>query len=382
MDRGANVNARDENQEETPLMYAAGAGQFPVMNLLIAKGADVNAVAHTLDLQRRLNPTTTFANRTTGGFTALMFAARQDCAECAKVLLDAGANPNVSDRDGMTPLIIAAINGSFETGKVILDKGGDPNDGSLWETMEFRNFKEDTHVDPVLTSTIDPLTFVKALVEHGADPTRPYGKMRTTNRTQGTNFTQVTRTSALDRAMEGVDVDSIKFMLASAKARNIKFDPNAVLVAEIRAYSLVGPQIRPGGEELGKMVFRTVTVKDVADAINLAISYGADVNAPNAAGNTPLHLAAQQGADDVIQLLVAKGARVNVKNPAGLTPVDFAMGKGPRPVGRGGGMAPPAAAPQVHEATAALLRQLMAAPAGQTSAPDNRELLSAFSWVQ
>jgi len=374
LDHGANIDARDASDQETPLMYAVAEGRLPVVKLLISRGADVNIVAHALDLPRRINPTTTLANRYTGGFTALMFAARQDYGECAKALLDAGADPRVEDRYGMSALMIAAMNGSFETGALILEKGGDPNDGTLWEVMDFRNFKVDTHVEPRITSKLDPLEFAKMLLDHGADQTKPYGKIRTTNRTQGTNLVPPTNTSALDRALEAVDVESVRMMLASAKAHRIKVDPNEVLLAVIRAYSVIVPQVRPGGEELPKMVFRTVTVKDVADAISMTLEYGADVNAVNALGNTPMHLAAQQGADDIIKLLATQGAKLDVKNKAGLTPVDFALGKGGL-LGRRRfqqDQGEPAEKPPVYEGTAALLRQLIAGPSARNSAPEQK----------
>ncbi len=212
------------------------------------------------------------------------------------------------------------------------------------------------------------------LLDHGADPTKPYGKIRTTNRTQGTNLVPPTNTSALDRALEAVDVESVRMMLASAKAHRIKVDPNEVLLAVIRAYSVIVPQVRPGGEELPKMVFRTVTVKDVADAISMTLEYGADVNAVNALGNTPMHLAAQQGADDIIKLLATQGAKLDVKNKAGLTPVDFALGKGGL-LGRRRfqqDQGEPAEKPPVYEGTAALLRQLIAGPSARNSAPEQK----------
>src|SRR5258708_38938562 len=115
-------------------------------------------------------------------------------------------------------------------------------------------------------------------------------------------------------------------MLVSAKARRIKVDPNGVLLAVIRAYPVIAPQVRPGGEELPKMVFRTVTVEDVAAAIALTLEYGASVNAANALGNTPVHLAAQQGANDIIRLLATQGAKLDAKNKAAPTPVRFTLG--------------------------------------------------------
>jgi hypothetical protein len=45
-------------------------------------------------------------------------------------------------------------------------------------------------------------------------------------------------------------------------------------------------------------------------------------------GETALHGAAHRGADDITKFLVEKGANVNARNKRGFTPLDLAMGKG------------------------------------------------------
>jgi len=52
---------------------------------------------------------------------------------------------------------------------------------------------------------------------------------------------------------------------------------------------------------------------------------GADVNAKNDYGGTPLHQAAWGGHTEVAELLIAKGADVNAKNKPGRTPLDTAI---------------------------------------------------------
>jgi ankyrin repeat protein len=57
----------------------------------------------------------------------------------------------------------------------------------------------------------------------------------------------------------------------------------------------------------------------------LFIAKGADVNAKNRYGSTPLHRAAIQGHKEIVELLVTKGADVNAKSETYGTPLDVAI---------------------------------------------------------
>ncbi len=58
--------------------------------------------------------------------------------------------------------------------------------------------------------------------------------------------------------------------------------------------------------------------------ITLLIATGADVNATNPYGQTPLHLAAQYGYTAIVDMLLAAGAKLTMRNHAGKFPADLA----------------------------------------------------------
>ena len=64
------------------------------------------------------------------------------------------------------------------------------------------------------------------------------------------------------------------------------------------------------------------TKADNKEIVELLLASGADVNAKDEMGETPLHLAAQFGRKEIAELLIAEGADVNAKGDFGRTPLD------------------------------------------------------------
>jgi ankyrin repeat protein len=89
-------------------------------------------------------------------------------------------------------------------------------------------------------------------------------------------------------------------------------------------------------------------------SLTLLLAAGADINGKDRTrGLTPLHEAARWGWNEVVRFLVAQGASLTAADSRGMTPVDSALGKA-------GGNSRGGQRIDVHEDTAALLRQLMA----------------------
>ncbi|MGE0131295.1 MAG: ankyrin repeat domain-containing protein [Blastocatellales bacterium] len=65
----------------------------------------------------------------------------------------------------------------------------------------------------------------------------------------------------------------------------------------------------------------------------MALGAGADVNAKDINGSTPLHYAAYYGHIQIAELLIARKANVNAKNFFGNTPLHFAMSMGKEALG-------------------------------------------------
>src|SRR5262249_20764824 len=108
-----------------------------------------------------------------GGLTALILAARQDCMECVRALLDAGANVNQTSHYGWTPLLTATQNRHYKLAAFLLTKGADPNLANnggwrpLYIATDNRNIETGDY--PVRNPDMDHLEFINLLLDKGAD---------------------------------------------------------------------------------------------------------------------------------------------------------------------------------------------------------------------
>jgi ankyrin repeat protein len=101
IDHGAEVERRG-SAEFTPLMMAADRGLLEIADLLIRRGADVNA-------------TTVIDNND----TALTIAARRGNEEAVRFLLERGADARHVDRWGQTVAEIAEARGHYDIARLI-----------------------------------------------------------------------------------------------------------------------------------------------------------------------------------------------------------------------------------------------------------------------
>jgi ankyrin repeat protein len=98
----------------------------------------------------------------------------------------------------------------------------------------------------------------------------------------------------------------------------------AILFSQYQAIELL---LDSGADATDPDLFHFAVSLGTNDAIKLFLTHGADINAKNKDGRTPLHFVAISG-DPKVALLIAQKADVNVRDKDGKTPLELAIDNG------------------------------------------------------
>lgn len=371
---GAQVDATESWRGQTALMWATAQQHPAMMKALMARGADPNARSAVQKWERQNTAEPREKWLPPGGLTPLLFASRQGCLECARVLLEAGANVNTADPDSISPMLSAIINGHYDVAGLLLDKGADPNIADvtgrtpLYAAVDFNTMPASNRPAPkVIDNQVTSLDLIASLLAHGANPNARLKKQQPyrTKLDRGNDTMLGAGTTPLVRAAKSADVAAMRLLLA--KGADAKLATGNDTVADVSA----GNRRNPGGinpllaaagvgSKEEDTTGRHKTEAETIEAITLLLDAGIDINAADGTGRTALHGAALQGDDQVVRFLAARGAKLDVKNKQGFTPLDMATGKA-------GGVGFDGRSSNPHPSTAVLLQELLAASAAKGS---------------
>jgi ankyrin repeat protein len=322
LEANADVNAAEKFRGQTALMLAANENHAAVVQALLAAGARPNTRSTEYAFQKLTGGAGGIIHdRPQGGITALMLAARQGAIDAGVALVAGGADLALEEPQyGFTAMQTAIFNGHYAFAKMLIDKGAPVNDGSLYIVVEMRNLAKYTNRPnpPDSENGVSHFDVAKLLVEKGADVNARYTKTVPPRQAQG-NINVAPGSTALYRAVRAIDLASVKLLVdAGANPSLALTDGSTPLMA---AAGLGAP--RGGDEEVTEAGDRN----DPVDVMKVLVDKGADVNAVNDAGMTPMHYAVQRGVDRIIEYLASKGARFDVKNKQGRSPADLARGR-------------------------------------------------------
>jgi uncharacterized protein len=271
VDRGARIDQRDD-AGRTPLELAASErGRQPVARAAL--------------VQRLLALGADVGARDARGGTLLHVAVRQQAPDVVAALLSRGLDVAATDADGATPLHALA---------------------------------ERPTISPE-----EPAAILDALLAHGAVLDAPDAKGATALHLATQRDTTIVAGLLLDR---GAD-------LAARTSDGTTPLLAAVEHEEMLALLLARGADRTAARSDGRTALHQAAATGRPETLRLLLDAGLAVDARDAAGDTPLHLAVQ-GEDALarVEMLLAAGADARSRNTAGLTPLHAAALAGAAPI--------------------------------------------------
>jgi ankyrin repeat protein len=278
LDRGADVNARDETGA-TALMHAALNADVALVQFLLRKGAEVNL-------------------RNRAGATALLWALHDPAK--VKLLVDHGADVGVTvGAAHTTPVHLAAgIPGALPTLKLLLKKGA-------------RLKASASNFTPLMAACLSgDREIVQFLIDRGAD-------VKARNRI---GFTALHAAALFgDAALVGLLLDHG----AGANAKVILSQPaddisTPLLTAAQRGDAAIAKLLLERGADVNvqegqfaRSPLLCAATAGSAETVKLLLAKGAKVDVQDWTGSTPLQWARRRGPTAIVKLLEAAGAKAS-----------------------------------------------------------------------
>ena len=326
----SSVNEKDAGRDEaTPLHLAAERGHKPIVELLLRKGAVVDA-------------------RRAGGSTPLLLASYHGKIEIVKLLLERRADPNAGATDGSTALHAAAStvrHGSmfgWDDGKandavaeLLLAVGANPN-------ARTSNGQTPLHVALEISTRAQ---VAKRLIAHKADVTardkRGQTPLHQAAIVQNIGLMELLIANGADANADGGpfgtpletaltyhNEDAANYLLS----RGARLDMglacalgNLPVIADLLRNDV---KLLNAPDRKKRTPLHWAACAGKKEAAELLLQRGADANAQDDSGYTPLHTAAYHRHEAVVRVLLAHKAKVNVRDNQDWTPLHFATWSG------------------------------------------------------
>ena len=236
------------------------------------------------------------------GNAALIIASLNRDTDIVILLLENGAQVDITDTDGWTILMMVSEMGYSDVVKLLLDKGAQ---------VDFTNTKFYGWTALMIASQDGHANVVKLLLDKGAQ----------------VDIADIDARTALMMASDYGSAEVVKLLLdKGAQVDTADIDGRtALVIASQNGQEDVAKLLLDGGartdiqDNKGATALIIASQNGHANVVRLLINKKAQVNLKDINGTTALMLAAMNGNTDVVKLLLEAGASVDVQNHNGFT---------------------------------------------------------------
>jgi ankyrin repeat protein len=311
----------------TPLHAAAQHGSPEIITLLLSKGAEVDL--NTKDVIYYMNNPDPKKNQ-----TPLCYAVKGGHVEAARLLLDAGADPNTCDANDTSPFQLALDANDTAMATLLIEKKA---------TIEPNTHKGRTALH--LAAMKGNVVILKVLLARGANVLAkdqhnytPAQLAVIHNRIAAARWLLEKDPAARSlHAMALIgNVEEVRRLVNDGANINSKDSTDATPLHKavisgnenLIAYLLEKGAKVNAKDNVGFTPLHLAALEGQAAAVTLLLNKGAESNPVDQMGATPLLWATSSGAKDITEQLITKGATVNTKDADGTTPLIWAVSIG------------------------------------------------------
>ncbi|XP_041351820.1 serine/threonine-protein phosphatase 6 regulatory ankyrin repeat subunit B-like [Gigantopelta aegis] len=312
---GTALNVTDAHKD-TPLHYAVKVNCLRLVEALVEKGAELDAVNDD-------------------GYTPLHIAASNSSLDIVKYLVQKGSLVNLQSSEGRTPLMLAISPETNDVLLYLLSKKADPS---------IQDDNGDTPLDFAIYAC--SLTSIKALVEHGIKvddkldslvrKALNYDSLDIVSyliKNQMQKVSPMICSWALTSAVKNSDLELAIYLLRNGINPNETHDIDLGHVIREMSFELVKALVESGAElntvhkYMSECPLHIAVKKQSFELVSYLVNKESKVNIPDKMGRTPFHLAVHLKESHIALYLLQNGADPNTKDEMGNSPLHSAVNR-------------------------------------------------------